>query len=202
MPFERFEAFFAQIKPHAEHLTLIGGETLLYRRIDDVLDLLSLNPIGVTIITNATALSAKMSRRLLSLHQLDLRCSIDAATSETYLKVHGTDVFDQIIANVRGFAEMARGRKHIQLIMHFVVMRENLGDTLDFVDLARPLNPFRVEYRPVAHVGNWNVDNGTGWNFRGWEQSCQAFKPEYNLAMSRVKDKCEAERIPYEVLFL
>ena len=66
MPFERFEAFFAQIKPHAEHLTLIGGETLLYGWIDDVLDLLSEHPIGVTIITNATALSEKMSRRPLS----------------------------------------------------------------------------------------------------------------------------------------
>ena len=63
-------------------------------------------------------------------------------------------------------------------------------------------NPFRIEYHPVAHVGKCNVDNGTGWNFRGWDQSCVAFKPEYNLAMSRVKDKCEAERIPYEVLFL
>jgi MoaA/NifB/PqqE/SkfB family radical SAM enzyme len=202
MPFERFESFFAQIKPHAEHLTLIGGETLLYRWIDDVLDLLSQHPIGVTVITNATALSEKMSRRLLSLHQLDLRCSIDAATPETYLKVHGTDVFDRVIANVRAFAEMTRGQKQVQLIMHFVVMKENLGDALGFVDLAKPLNPFRVEYRPVAHVGKWNVDNGTGWKFRGWEQSCEAFKPEYNLAMSKVRDKCEAERIPYEVLLL
>jgi molybdenum cofactor biosynthesis enzyme MoaA len=202
MPFDKFVAFFDQIKPYAERLTLIGGETLLYRWIDEVLDLLSQHPIAVTIVTNATALTEKMSRRLLSLHQLDLRCSVDAANRSSYLKVHGTDVFDRVISQIRRFSEMARAQENVRLIMHYVVMRENLGDVLPFVELAKPLHPYRVEFHPVAHVFEWDVDNGTNWEFRGWEQSCQSFKAEYNETMSQANAKCEAEGVPYEVLLL
>lgn len=202
MPFDKFVAFFDQIKPYAQRLTLIGGETLLYRWIDEVLDLLSQHSIAVTIVTNATALTEKRSRLLLSLHQLDLRCSVDAATRSTYLKVHGTDVFDRVTAQIRRFSDIAREQANIQLIMHYVVMRENLSEVLSFIDLAKPLHPHRVEFHPVAHVSKWNVDNGTNWRFRGWEQSCQSFKAEYNETMNQAKAKCEAEGVPYEVLLL
>jgi molybdenum cofactor biosynthesis enzyme MoaA len=202
MPFERFVAFFEQIKPSAEHLTLIGGEPLLYRWIDEVLEMLAKTTIAVTTITNATALSESVARRLLALHELNLRCSIDAATRTTYLKVHGTDHFDRIAAQIRRFSELARTRPTIRLIMHFVVMRENLGDVLSFVDFAKPYRPHRVEFHPVRHVSAWNVENDTGWEFRGAEQSCESFKPEYNEVMTRAKTKCEAEKVPYEIVLL
>jgi wyosine [tRNA(Phe)-imidazoG37] synthetase (radical SAM superfamily) len=202
MPFDKFAAFLSQIQPSAEHLTLIGGETLLYSRIDDVLKLLAQHSIPVTVITNATPLSEKMSLRLLSLKRLVLRCSIDAATAKTYYKIHGADVFDRVVGNVARFARLAGNRRDVELIMHFVVMRENLDEAPAFVDLSKPLNPFRVEFRPVAHVSNWKVENGSGWTFRGREQSCEAFKSKYNHVMSQVQSKCEAEDVPYEVLFL
>ncbi len=202
MPFDRFVAFFEQIKPFAEHLTLIGGEPLLYRWIDDVLEMLSKTRIAVTTITNATALTEKVARRLLALHELNLRCSIDAATRATYLKVHGTDHFDRIADQIRRFSELAENREGIRLIMHFVVMRENLGDVLSFVDFAKTYRPHRIEFHPVRHVSDWNVDNDTGWEFRGEEQCCESFKPEYNEVMTKAKAKCEAERVPYEIVLL
>jgi MoaA/NifB/PqqE/SkfB family radical SAM enzyme len=45
LPFDRFCRFFEQIAPHAEHLTLIGGEPLLYPWIDEVLALLAQHSI-------------------------------------------------------------------------------------------------------------------------------------------------------------
>src|SRR5712692_4146733 len=134
MPLERFIAFFEQIRPFAEHITLIGGEPLMYRWIDEVLEMLSKTTIAVTTITNATALTDRVAQRLLSLHELNLRCSIDAATQTTYLKVHGTNHFDRVAAQVRRFSDRARTKASIRLIMHFVVMRENLGEVLSFVD--------------------------------------------------------------------
>ena len=41
-----------------------------------------------------------------------------------------------------------------------------------------------------------------GWDFRGSEQSCEAFRDEYNEVMTRARLKCEAERLPYEVILL
>jgi len=86
--------------------------------------------------------------------------------------------------------------------MHFVVMRENLGEVLSFVDFAKPYRPYRVEFHPVRHISDWNVDNDTGWEFLGSEQSCEAFKAEYNEVMTQAKTKCEAEGVPYEVVLL
>jgi molybdenum cofactor biosynthesis enzyme MoaA len=202
MPLKRFVAFFEQIRPFAEHITLIGGEPLMYRWIDEVLELLSKTTIAVTTITNATALTERVAQRLLSLHELNLRCSIDAATRTTYLKVHGTNHFDRVAAQVRRFSDLARTKASIRLIMHFVVMRENLGEVLSFVDFAKAYRPHRVEFHPVRHVSNWNVDNYTGWEFRGSEQSCEAFKAEYNEVVTQAKAKCEAEGVPYEVVLL
>jgi molybdenum cofactor biosynthesis enzyme MoaA len=87
LAFNKFTAFFEQIKLYAEHITLIGGEPLLYPWIDEVISLLSPYPIAVTINTNATTLSTNLVKSLLALHELNLKCSIDAATPSTYFKI-------------------------------------------------------------------------------------------------------------------
>ena len=202
MTLENFTAFFERIRASAEHLTLIGGETLMYRWFDEVIDLLARTQIAVTVITNATALTESVSQRLLSLHELNLRCSINAATRQTYLKIHGTDHFERIAAQVRRFSELARAKPRIRLIMNYVVMRENLDEVLSYVDFAKPYRPHRIEFHPVRHVSSWNVDNGTGWDFRGSEQSCEAFKDKYNEVVTRARLKCEAEKLSYEVILL
>jgi molybdenum cofactor biosynthesis enzyme MoaA len=202
MTLEDFTAFFGRIRGSAERLTLIGGETLMYRWFDEVIELLSHTRIAVTIITNATALTESISRRLLLLNELDLRCSINAATRQTYLKVHGTDHFERIAAQVRRFSELIQNRPGFNLIMNFVVMRENLHEVLSYVDFAEAYKPHRIEFHPVRHVSSWIVENGTGWQFRGSEQSCEAFKDEYNETMRQAKAKCEAQGMPYEIILL
>lgn len=202
MPLDRFMTFFERIKPYAEHLTLIGGEPLMYRWIDQVLHLLSQTRIAVTTITNATALTDKIAQRLAALHELNLRCSIDAASRGTYLKIHGTDHFSRVAIQIMRFRQLTMDKPNIRLVMHFVVMRENLDEVLDFIDFAKAYSPHRVEFHPVRHVSHWDVRNETGWQFRGSEQSCEAFKPEYNAVMTQAKVKCEAEAIPYEVTLL
>ena len=124
---EEFTSFFDQIKPVAEHLTLIGGETFMYPWFNQVLDLLAQHPITVTIITNGTMLTEKISPRLVALHALELKFSIDAATRDTYYRIRGRDVFDKVIANVKRFSDLTRDKPNIRRILVFVVMRENLG---------------------------------------------------------------------------
>jgi molybdenum cofactor biosynthesis enzyme MoaA len=202
MPLKNFIEFFEHIRASARHLTLIGGEPLMYRWIEEVLDLLSRAPIAVTVITNATALTEGVSRRLLALHELELRCSIDAASRAMYLKIHGTDHFNRVASQISRFSRMAQAQSNTHLIMHYVVMRENLAEVLPFVDFAKQYKPHRVEFHPVRHVSDWTVSNDTGWTFKGPEQSCETFKELYNETMSQVKAKCEADQVPYEVVLL
>lgn len=202
LAFDKFLAFFEQIKSYAEHLTLIGGEPLMYPWINEVLDLLSRHEIAVSINTNATMLNEKITPRLLSLHELYLRCSIDAATRPTYRKIRGTDVFERVTSQLQRFSECARHQPHVRMILAYVVMRENLHEVLPFIDFAKTLSPHRVQFNPVRHVMDWHVTNNTGWVFDGIEQSCEFFKEEYNEVMRQAAAKCEKEGVRYGVQLL
>lgn len=202
LPFDSFVAFFEQIKPFAEHITLIGGEPLIYPWINEVIDLLSQHQIAVTINTNATMLNEKLSEKLSSLHELNLKCSIDAVTASTYFKIRGTNVFERVRANLVRFSTLAKDKPNINQILVYVVMRENLREVLPFIDFAKTLSPHRVEFHPVRHVVNWHVTNNTGWVFDGGEQSCEFFREEYNSLMRQAAAKCEKEGISYETLLV
>ena len=199
LPFDKFLAFFAQIKPYAEHITLIGGEPFMYPWIKEVLDLLTQHKITVTVNTNATMLNDAIVPRLLSLHELYLKCSIDAVTRSTYHKIRGTDWFERVTANLKTFSDLARDKPNIRMELMYVVMRENLHEVLPFIDFAKTLLPFCVQFQPVKHVINWHVTNNTGWLFDGKEQSCESFKDEYNDVMRQAAEKCNQEGIKYEV---
>jgi|GEM_PF-4919078 len=202
IPFSKFVAFFDQIKPYAEHITLIGGETLMYPWIDDVIDLLAGHKIAVTISTNATMLNEKLISKLLSLNQLNLRCSIDAATPKTYHRIRGTNWFERVTRNLRLFSEMARDYPHIRQILVYVVMRANLQEVLPFINLAKELEPDEIQFHPVRHVRDWLVENGTGWTFDGRNQSCESFKDDYNQIMGQATQMCEREGLACEVLIM
>jgi MoaA/NifB/PqqE/SkfB family radical SAM enzyme len=200
--FEEFVELFDQVKDHADHITLIGGETFMYPRFPDVLELLSRHPVEVTINTNSVMLDDRVIPGLLSLNALNLKCSIDAATRETYRRIRGRDHFDRVTANMRRFAELARDRPETRVITVYVVMRENLDEVLPFIDFAKTLSPHRVEFHPVRHVEDWQVQNGTGWDFDGREQACQFFADEYNDVMRQAAAKCEREGVEHEVILV
>ena len=199
LSYEDFVARFAQVSGVAEHITLMGGEPLMYPHIDAVLDLLGQHEIAVTINTNATLLTPRIIPRLLRLHELTLRCSVDAATPSTYHDVRGTDVFARVAANLRRFSAAIEHHPHVRMILVYTVMRHNLHEVVPFVDFARELTVERVEFRPVRHVESWHVTNGTGWRFDGREQSCGSLREEFNAVMRRAAASCEAAGVNYHV---
>jgi molybdenum cofactor biosynthesis enzyme MoaA len=202
LPFDKFAAFIEQIKSYAEHITLLGGEPLIYPWIDEVIDLLSRHEMEVTINTNATMLDEKLSRKLSALHVLNLKCSIDAVTPSTYFKVRGTNMFERVKTNLVRFSSLVKDEPNIKQILVYVVMRENLSEVLPFIDFAKNMRPYRIEFHPVRHVTEWHVTNNTGWVFDGKEQSCEFFREEYNSVMRQAALKCEQEGISYEALLV
>jgi MoaA/NifB/PqqE/SkfB family radical SAM enzyme len=200
LPFEGFVSLFERIKPYAEHVTLIGGETFMYPWIAEALELLGEHEIEVTINTNSTMLNDRVLPGLLGLHALNLKCSIHASTPEMYRRIHGRDHFERVTGNMRRFAELTKDMDNMRLITVYVVMRENLGELVPFIDFARTLDPHRVEFHPATHVGTWEVENGTGWDFVGRDQVCESFPDEYNEVLREVAERCEAEGLEYEVI--
>jgi MoaA/NifB/PqqE/SkfB family radical SAM enzyme len=202
LPFSTFVSFFEQIKPFAEHITLIGGEPLLYPHILEVLEMLAEYPIAVTINTNATMLNDRMTDRLLALHELNLKWSIDASTAATYQRIRGRNHFLRVTSHMERFAQLARDKPNIRIIPVYVVMRENLDEVVSFVEFVREFDPFRIEFHPVRHVGGWTVTNGTGWVFEGKDQICESMPDRYNDMMRQVKGVCDELGIDCEVHIL
>ena len=192
LPLEDFVALFERIRPVADHITLIGGEPLMYPWINEVLELLAQQPVAVTINTNATMLTRRFTPRLTALHELHLKCSIDAATRATYRRIRGVDAFELVMRHLRDFSTAIAEVSRVRLILVYVVMRENLDEVLPFVELTRELKLDRLQFHPVRHVVDWRVENGTGWRFDGREQSCE-FLPEYNAVMRRAAARCAEE---------
>ncbi len=200
MGYESFLEFFDQIKSVARNLTLIGGETLLYPHINKVLDLLAEHPIGVNIITNATMLNHELCEKLSRLHHLNLKCSIDAASAQTYYQIRGTKSFDRVVENLKMFSDYALGKEHIKQILVFVVMKKNLHEVGQFIEFASTLNPWEIQFHPVRHVKNWDVENGTGWKFKGAEQVCESFPEQYQSVMNEAQQLCSEFQIRCETL--
>ena len=199
---QQFTELFERIRPYAQLVTLIGGETFMYPWFNEVLDMLAQEPVTVTILTNATLLTEKVTPRLLALHGLELKFSVDAATRNTYYRIRGRDVFDNVMANIARFSERTRDMPHVRRIFNYVVMRENLREVLDFVDIAHRLDMYRVDFQPVKHVKKWRVQNGTGWLFEGKSQICESFPDEYNDVMMRARDKCDALGLGHDIRLL
>lgn len=199
LPFDKFVAFFEQIKFYAEHITLIGGEPLMYPWIEEVIEFLAQRPITVTLNTNATMLQGSIAQKLASLHEVFLKCSIDAVTRSTYHKIRGTDWFDRVTTNLKAMSALCRDRPSVHMELMYVVMRENLHEVLPFIDFAKTLHPYCVQFQPVKHVMDWHTTNGTGWLFDGKSQSCESFPDEYNETIRQAAVKCTQEGLKYEV---
>lgn len=199
LPYEEFVSLFERIRSYAEHITLIGGEPLLYPKIEAVLKLLSRHPIAVSINTNATMVTEGIAERLLNLSELNLKCSIDAASRKTYHRIRGTDWFDRVVANIREFSAKAKGLSNIKVIPVYVVMKENLKEVLRFVELFKDIDLERIEFHPVRHVEDWVVENKTGWTFRGKEQICESFSEEYREIMDEAQQLGRRYELEIEV---
>lgn len=89
-----------------------GGEPLLHRSIDRVIDVLFDAGIQLGLVTNGTLIGRHLDRLAEKLSWV--RVSVDAATAETYDRFRPsrrkTSVFPLIIENMRRLAERKQGR--------------------------------------------------------------------------------------------
>jgi len=77
-----------------------GGEPLMYPQIIPAIAFMRSKGLKVGIFSNGTLLNEELSEFLVQ-NLLFLRIAFDAATKETYKKIHGKDMFDQLQENLR-----------------------------------------------------------------------------------------------------
>jgi uncharacterized Fe-S cluster-containing radical SAM superfamily enzyme len=145
------------------------------------------------INTNLTVLDDRRLRDLIGSSLKTVNVSLDAARPETYRKIRGHS-FEAVVGNIRRFVEarQAGGKKFPLLFMNMTLMRSNIEEVLEFVDLAADLGartvclwhlnrwPDAEMQRYAAERDGWVFDyQAEGlWNFpalsNGWLRKAEA----------------------------
>ena len=93
-----------------------------------------------------------------------LNFSLDAATSETFLRIRGKN-FERIIRNIQTYIERFESRRdRMWISLSFVITKSNVKEMTLFVSLAKKLKANAVKfYRLHEYDGlDWQITTETG----------------------------------------
>ena len=109
-----------------------------------------------SINTNLTVLDERRLNDLISSKLKIVNVSLDAARPETYRKIRGYS-FETVIGNIRRLVEERknRGNKYPLLYMNMTLMRSNIEELPEFIDLAVDLGAETVCF---WHLNRWSEE--------------------------------------------
>jgi len=140
----------------------IGGEPLLSSSLYFVLDMLRESSTHIQFDTNGLLLTDEVSRKLISGRLTGLSVSLDAATAQTYRKIRRNNGFPSIIGNIEHLQALKKllHRNDPELTMSMVLMKENIMEAEDFIELASRLGAIKVVMRLLTPIErNYRVIN-------------------------------------------
>ena len=107
-----FQRIVEQLPRSVEVRLFLSGEPLLHPQLDELVRIARRHVDKVLIHTNAVALSAAWSRRLIESGLTHISFSVDGITKAEYEACRAGADFDKVTHNVRRFLAMNRGRVH------------------------------------------------------------------------------------------
>src|SRR5208337_1415674 len=136
MDFSLFRKIVDESKGRTELLYMANGvgEPLFHPNIIEMIEYANKNGIHTMIGTNGTLLTKDLTNRLFNSGLDIIELSIDAATSSTYNKIRGGKNYEQLLKNLRTFAEANRSRKSAKpfTILQFIMTKFNAQEAEQF----------------------------------------------------------------------
>ena len=128
-----------------------GGEFFFQNKATKFLEKLQtkgLSHLVLSIITNGTLLNNNNLGLLESMNvkKLTINISIDAAKKNTYEKIRRFASWDQLTKNLKILAIKREENKLDRLLLNFVVMKSNVHEMCQFVELAKEWNCDEVNF--------------------------------------------------------
>lgn len=110
------------------------------------------NEKHILIQTNGLLLNEDMLSKLDNKYEsIDLYISIDAATKETYRTIRGED-FNILLKNLKMISDFKKTGKIKNLVMSFVVQKNNFREMIKFIEMGKRLNVDKLFF---ARFKNW-----------------------------------------------
>jgi len=189
-----FEPVLQQLLPHLgrfQSISLHGiGEPLATKRVPEILDSVDVLRTDVQFNSNGLLLNEEKARMLVEKGLAAIDFSLDAATSETFKKIRRRPDFDRVISNIRRLSEVKReaGSSRPLVKLNMTLMKENLGEVLPFLDLARGVDAQIVHFGLLNPWRPYEVDTGD-FVFSYTDQMLDATSPEFVETMGRARDR-------------
>jgi len=143
MSLEVFEHLAADLFWHVHALSFTyGAEPLLHPQFSRFLEIASRYRIPkIYAITNGILMTDSVARAMVTHGMHVLAVSIDAACPETYGQIRIGGEWDRLMRNLRDFQSIKRelGSQTPHLELTFVMMKTNIGELPEFIDMAAEL---------------------------------------------------------------
>jgi MoaA/NifB/PqqE/SkfB family radical SAM enzyme len=123
-----------------------GGDPLMNSRFDDIAKIGCSLGLDQGTYTNGTLIHQHFDALKSTMKWVYV--SLDAATRETYRRIKGADLFDNVVSNI----SLLEGGK-AKVGVGFLVSRENVDEAVEFVKICQGLNVDYLQFRPVVVEG-------------------------------------------------
>lgn len=174
------------------------GEPLLAKPFWEIIQTLKGKDRPQIIInTNGQLLSEKIMARLLEAPMHTISFSLDAARPETYAKIRGAD-FGAVLANIRRVLreKQARGLTGLHVIISMVLMKENIEELPQFIELADDLGVDSVYLgHMITPLFGWDITKPDGWKFDYQDQMLSNYPELSNIFVRQALEIANSKNI-------
>lgn len=176
-----------------------GGEPFLYPYLEDLLLRAPTKDRRLMIMTNGTLLQRyPLLWEVASREKITLMFSIDAATPETYAQVRPPGLWDDLMRNIERVTDLRRGNPQLEISSSFVVLKQNVGELLDFLKLNAAWGSNYVHIHPAIKSDfpeAWHVDLSDP-DYVRTIQEVSAFAWAHDIALDRLDELLPPQRPP------
>lgn len=125
-----------------------GGDSLLNKDAWHLPSYTASKGMEVAVVTNGSMLNEIIIRELMYCRWVGF--SVDAADSQTFMKIHGVDLFDKVITNIRELVkEKIKTGSRVDIAYKVLVLPENIDSLYEACKLAKELGVQDFHIRPV-----------------------------------------------------
>ncbi len=139
-----------------------GGEPFLYPHMEDLLREATVGGRRLMIMTNGTLLHHyPIFWKIAEQANITMMFSMDAASAETYAQIRPPGKWSDLTANINRFVSLREKNPDLQISTSFVVLKQNLPELLDFMQLNVIWKSNYVHIHPAIQgpfPDEWRID--------------------------------------------
>lgn len=167
-----------------------AGEPLLHKDFSLFVKKTKEYGVDVSFSTNTVLFNEGIAEKTLP-YTSWIRFSVDAATSETHAKIHGTSEkdFPKILKNLSNTVEIKRKNNYeTTLGIQFMLLEENSHEVLNFAEICKNIGVDNLQIKPYSQnpnsINKMNIDYE---KFRDLEEKLKSFSTDNFEIIYRAK---------------